>query len=136
MVSSSIHDRAVPNLPSRNFDGTEAFYGGFGFERAFRDTGWMILTRGGLQLEFFPTGDLDPLSSNVMCCLRVADVNELYDAIRQSGVPERTTGMPRLHPVRMQDWGLRAGYLVDPDGTQLTLIEQRDRPSAGLEAGQ
>jgi len=88
----------VPNLPSRNFDGTEAFYGGFGFERAFRDTGWMILTRGGLQLEFFPAGDWDPLSSNAMCCLRVADVDELYDAIRQSGVPDRTTGMPRLHP--------------------------------------
>ena len=88
----------MPNLPSRNFDGTEAFYGGFGFERAFRDTGWMILTRGGLQLEFFPAGDWDPLSSNAMCCLRVADVDELYDAIRQSGVPDRTTGMPRLHP--------------------------------------
>jgi hypothetical protein len=26
--------------------------------------------------------------------------------------------------VRKQDWGLRAGYLVDLDGTQLTLIEQ------------
>ncbi|WP_157731782.1 hypothetical protein [Arthrobacter sp. YN] len=34
-------------------------------------------------------------------------------------------GMPRLHPVRRQTWGLRAGYLIDPDGTQLTLIEQR-----------
>lgn len=118
-------DRAVPNLPSRGFDATETFYGGFGFERVFRDEGWMILTRGGLQLEFFPFPDLDPSSSSFMCCLRVADVDELYEAIRSSGVPAVTTGMPRLHPVRMQEWGLRAGYLVDPDGTQLTLIEQR-----------
>ncbi|MCS5724094.1 hypothetical protein N1028_13815 [Herbiconiux sp. CPCC 203407] len=60
-----------------------------------------------------------------MCCLRVADVDELYEAIRASGVPEASTGMPRLHAVRLQDWGLRAGFLIDPDGTQLTLIEQR-----------
>lgn len=60
-----------------------------------------------------------------MYCLRVGDVDELYGAIRRSGVPEQTTGMPRLHPVQVQPWGFRAGFLVDPDGTQLTLIEQR-----------
>ncbi|MCS5733457.1 bleomycin resistance protein [Herbiconiux daphne] len=125
MTSTTPPDRAVPNLPSRDFDGTEAFYRAFGFTTSFRDEGWMILTRGGLQLEFFPAPALDPLSSSFMCCLRVADVDELYDAIRRSGVPEKTTGMPRLHPVRAQEWGFRAGYLVDPDGTQLTLIEQR-----------
>ncbi|TBN58322.1 bleomycin resistance protein [Glaciihabitans arcticus] len=125
-MAATSRDRAVPNLPSRDFDETESFYGGFGFERLFRDTGWMILTRGNLHLEFFPLPDLDPPSSNFMCCLRVADVDELYDSMSGSGVPVGTVGMPRLHPVRMQDWGLRAGYLVDIDGTQLTLIEQRD----------
>ena len=124
MSSTPIPDRAVPNLPSRNFDETETFYISFGFERVFRDEGWMILARGSVQLEFFPFPDVDPQSSNFMCCLRVADVDELYDAIRRSGVTEATAGMPRLHPVRMQEWGLRAGYLIDADGTQLTLIEQ------------
>ncbi|QKJ18071.1 bleomycin resistance protein [Microbacterium hominis] len=117
-------DRAVPHLPSRDFDRTERFYGGFGFERVFRDEGWMILTRGGLQLEFFPHPELDPATSSFMCSLRVADVDELYAAVERSGVAERTVGMPRLHPVRLQEWGLRAGYLIDPDGTQLALIEQ------------
>jgi hypothetical protein len=124
MAMAPALDRATPNLPSSDFDATEAFYGGFDFKRSFRDTGWMILVRGGLQLEFFPAPDLDARSSNFMCCLRVTDVDELYDAIRRSGVQEGTIGMPRLHPVRMQEWGLRAGYLVDPDGTQHTLIEQ------------
>lgn len=122
MAAASVLDRATPNLPSRNFDDTETFYCGFEFERSFRDAGWMILARGGLELEFFPAPDLDPWSRSFMCCLRVTDVDELYDAIRRSGVQEATVGMPRLHPVRMQEWGLRAGYLVDPDGTQLTLI--------------
>ncbi|PXA67165.1 bleomycin resistance protein [Cryobacterium arcticum] len=125
MVSTPGNDRAVPNLPSRDFDATEAFYTAVGFERVFRDAGWMILTRGGLQLEFFPAPDLDPYSSSFMCSLRVADVDALYAAIRRAGVTEGTVGMPRLHPVRMQEWGLRAGYLVDLDGTQIALIEQR-----------
>ena len=124
-TGAPIIDRAVPNLPSSSFDETESFYGAFGFEPLFRDAGWLILTRGSVQLEFFPAPDFDPLSSSFMCCLRVSDVDELYDAIRSAGVPELSTGMPRLHRVRKQTWGLRAGYLVDRDGTQLTLIEQR-----------
>lgn len=124
MDSTPARDLAVPNLPSQDFDTTEAFYGGFGFERLFRDEGWMILKRTGLQLEFFPAPGFDPYSSSFMCCLRVVDVEELYDAILKSGVPVSTVGMPRLHPIRMQTWGLRAGYLIDPDGTQLALIEQ------------
>jgi len=117
-------DRAVPNLPSRDFDATEAFYAGFGFDRTFRNEGWMIITRGGLQLEFFPYPTLDPATSNFMCSIRVADVDELFEAIVEAGVSVRSTGAPRLHPVRMQPWGLRAGYLIDLDGTQLALIEQ------------
>jgi len=112
-------------MPSSSVDDTESFYSSFGFERPFRDEGWLILTRGTVQLEFFPAPDVDPLSSGAICCLRVADVDELYNAIRRSGAPEKRAGMPRLHPARHQTWGLRAGFLVDPDGTQLTLIEQR-----------
>jgi catechol 2,3-dioxygenase-like lactoylglutathione lyase family enzyme len=117
-------DRAVPNLPSRDFDATEAFYSSFGFERTFRDDGWMILARGGVQLEFFPHPELDPTKSDFMCSLRVADVDELFDAIVCAGVNVGSIGVPRLHAVRLQPWGQRAGYLIDLDGTQLALIEQ------------
>ncbi|MEM8724670.1 MAG: bleomycin resistance protein, partial [Pseudomonadota bacterium] len=51
-------DIATPNLPSRDFDATEAFYAQFGFECGYKDGGWMILRRGPaggrLVLEFFP----------------------------------------------------------------------------------
>lgn len=53
-MTARTRDRAVPALPARAFDETEAFYAGFGFVRVFRDAGWMILARGGLELEFFP----------------------------------------------------------------------------------
>ncbi|MCS3444184.1 bleomycin resistance protein [Microbacterium phyllosphaerae] len=116
-------DRAVPNLPSRDFDETVAFYGGFGFELAYRDDGWLILRSGELQLEFFLFADLVPEESSFMCSVRVDEVDELYRQIKEAGVVERSVGRPRLLPVQVQLWGQRAGVLVDPEGTQLHLIE-------------
>ena len=115
-------DRAVPNLPSRDFDTTVAFYGGFGFEVVFRDDGWLILRRESLELEFFPFPDLIPDASSFMCSIRVDDVDALVRQIADAGVVVGTHGRPRLHPVRMQSWGQRVGFLVDPDGTQVHLI--------------
>ncbi|HFT0573613.1 TPA: hypothetical protein ACH1RG_005859, partial [Klebsiella pneumoniae] len=57
-------DHVTPNLPSRDFDVTEAFYAKLGFATSWKDRGWMILQRGGLQLEFFPYPDLDPATSS------------------------------------------------------------------------
>ncbi|KJC64598.1 bleomycin resistance protein [Agreia bicolorata] len=118
-------DHAAPNLPSRDFNVTVAFYGAFGFEPSYRSDEWLILRRGDLQLEFFPFADLVPDESSFMCSVRVDDVDELYRRIKQTGVEEKSAGRPRLHPVTMQPWGLRAGFLIDPDGTQLNLIENR-----------
>ena len=120
-----MRDRAVPNLPSRDFDATAGFYGSFGFANTYRNDGWMILARGTVVLEFFAFPDVDPDASNAMCSIRVADVDALYDAIRATGVPEARVGFPRLHPVTRGDWGGRVGYLVDIDGTQLNLIGER-----------
>ena len=116
-------DRAIPNLPSRDFDATESFYGACGFERSFRDADWMILRRRDLQLEFFSPPGLDPAGSSFMCSVRVADLDELYAAIERAGVTVASRGIPRLVPPVQQPWGLRAGYLIDLDGTQLALIE-------------
>lgn len=121
-------DYAVPNLPSRGFEATIAFYGGFGFEVAYLAEDWLILRRGALQLEFFPFPDLVPEASSFMCSVRVDDVDDLYRQITSSGVPEQSVGIPRVHPVQWQPWGQRAGFLVDPDGTQLNLIANAPRP--------
>ena len=118
-------DHATPNLPARDFDATARFYGALGFEQGWRDGGWMILERGELMLEFFPFPDLDPLSSSFSCCLRLDDIDSLYDAAVAAGVPEAMAGHPRLHPARIEASGMRIAYLVDPDGTLLRLVENR-----------
>ena len=119
-------DRAVPNLPSRSFDATAEFYGGFGFAVAYRDGGWLILERGSIALEFFLAPEHDPYASWFMASIRVHDLDALFDAVRAAGVPEAVTGIPRLVPIALREWGQRAAYLIDLDGTQLHLIEETD----------
>lgn len=116
-------DRATPNLPARDFAATEAFYAALGFATRFRDRGWMILERGGLQLEFFPYPDLDPAVSSHGCCLRVDDLDTLYAACRAAEVPETSGGWPRLQPPRVEHSGLTIAYLVDLDGSLLRLVQ-------------
>ena len=115
-------DRATPNLPSRAFAETSAFYGRLGFVEQYRDSGWMILARGAVSLEFFPYPDLDPATSSFGCCLRLDDVDTFVQVCRDAAIPVATTGWPRLHLPRREDSGLRIGALIDPDGTLVRLV--------------
>lgn len=113
---------ATPNLPSRDFAATSAFYARLGFAQTYRDEGWMILTRDEVMLEFFPFPDLVPTESSFGCCLRLDDVDAFYRACLDAGLPESARGFPRLHPPRLEESGLRIGALLDPEGTLLRLI--------------
>ncbi|RYY32257.1 MAG: hypothetical protein EOP59_19480 [Sphingomonadales bacterium] len=119
-------DHATPNLPARNFDETEAFYAQLGFATSWKDSGWMILRRGGIALEFFPYPDLDPTQSSFGCCLRLDDLDAMIEAVRAAGVPVRERDMPRLQLPRREHSGLRIAYLVDLDGSLLRLIQNAD----------
>lgn len=55
------------------------------------------------------------------------DLDELWGAVHAAGVRVSSQGQPRLHRPRIEESGLRIGYLVDPDGTQPTLIEEPGR---------
>ena len=116
-------DHATPNLPSRDFSVTAAFYGGLGFVEGWRDAGWMILTRNGATLEFFPDPDLDPLSSSFGCCLRLDDLDAFYAAASGAGIAESDFGHPRLKPPTVEHSGMRIAYLIDPDGTLVRLVQ-------------
>jgi len=116
-------DHATPNLPSRNFATTSAFYAALGFAEGWRDDGWMILKRGGATLEFFPHPELDPLASWFSCCLRLDDLDAFYAVAKAAGLPETCSGEPRLHPPAVEHSGMRIAYLVDPDGTLLRLVQ-------------
>jgi catechol 2,3-dioxygenase-like lactoylglutathione lyase family enzyme len=115
-------DEVTPNLPSRNFDATVAFYAAIGFELSWRDENWLILERGTITLEFFPYPDLDPHMSSFGCCLRLDDVDSFYESCLKAGIPEAHIGFARLQPIKMQSFGLRMGALLDIDGSLLRII--------------
>ena len=120
-------DHATPNLPSRSFDVTIEFYETLGFMIVFQNSGWLILGRQGLILEFFPYPGLDPATSSFGSCLRLDDVDAFYSQCRGAGIPETTVGWPRVHPPVHQASGMRIGALLDPDGSLLRLVQN---PSA------
>ncbi len=116
-------DRAVPTLPSRDFDATVAFYRELGFEVYLRLPDWMILRAGTLELEFFPFHELDPQKSDFMCTLRLADIDAFCDLAVRAGVPAAATGIPRVVLPTDVPWG-RVAWVIDEDGTQLNLVRE------------
>ena len=116
-------DRITANLPSRDFAATAAFYAALGFAAAFRDTGWMILTRGPLEVEFFPWPDLDPKASNASACVRVDDLDGLLATWRGAGLSDSPRAIPRLTGVVKQPGVPRMFALVDGDGSLLRVLE-------------
>ena len=120
-------DRATPNLPSRDLAVTSDFYARLGFTERYRDDSWMILERGALTMEFFVYRDVDPLTSSFSACLRLDDLASFYAACVATGLPETSTGYPRLHAPRREPWGGVVGALIDLDGTLLRLIQNEPR---------
>ncbi len=110
-------------LPSRDLDATAAFYEALGFEVHYRDAGWLIMNRGALALEFFPHPRLRPATSDHQANLRIDDLDALHVSFALSGIAVNTVGIPRLTPIEAQEWGARAAFLIDLDGTLLRLIE-------------
>jgi hypothetical protein len=51
------------------------------------------------------------------------DVQGFYEVCKAAGVPEAHAGMPRIAPPRVEHWGGTVGYMVDPDGTLLRLVQ-------------
>jgi catechol 2,3-dioxygenase-like lactoylglutathione lyase family enzyme len=118
-------DHATPNLPSRQFAATARFYAALGFSEGWRDENWMILDRGSLKLEFFLHPGLEPAESWFSCCLRLDDLDAFYAECRASGLPEKSSGQPRLHPPRVDPSGLRHAALIDRDGNLIRLIQNQ-----------
>lgn len=119
--------RATPNLPSRDFDATEAFYARLGFERRYRDAGWMILSRGAAVVEFFPHPRLAAGQSWFSACLRAPEIEPLFAEWSDLGLSRNPRDIPRLTGIeRVGRDGPRLFALVDPDGSLWRVIEDME----------
>lgn len=114
-------DRITANLPFRDARETIHFYQALGFVVDYQDAQWLIMTRGPLELEFFPYPDLSPPDSAFSACVRVAALDALYTQWSSVGLPD--VGVPRLQgpPWSIAD-GLRMFALIDPNGSLLRCL--------------
>jgi catechol 2,3-dioxygenase-like lactoylglutathione lyase family enzyme len=111
-------DLAIPILPSRSLQSTLAFYRRLGFEgELVEGDAYAILSRGDLELHFFPHTELVPAESWAGCYLRVADVETLHKDFVAAGLPAR--GIPRMDAIENKPWGMREFAIVDEDGNLL-----------------
>ena len=108
-------DKSIPVLPSRSLHRTLAFYERLGFEGELlaQDT-YAIVTRGSLELHFFPHPMLNPAECYAGCYMRVADVDALHSTFVHAQLPAR--GIPRMEPVEDKPWLMREFALLDEDG--------------------
>jgi catechol 2,3-dioxygenase-like lactoylglutathione lyase family enzyme len=117
-------ERAVPVLPAADLGATLAFYERLGF----RETGspwarwnYLIVARGSIELHFFPKPDVDPLTTDFGCYLRVEDADALHRNWESVGVPTDPTTGSRLMEPGDTEYGLREFALVDPNGNLLRI---------------
>ncbi|MEM8775275.1 MAG: bleomycin resistance protein [Pseudomonadota bacterium] len=119
-------NRITANLPSRDFAVTEDFYGSLGFATAFKGDNWMILIRDSLEVEFFPHPELDPKSSWFSACMRLDDIDKMYQEWVDLGIPTEGTTLPRLGAPVKFDGAPRMFFLHDPDGSLWRILDNGD----------
>lgn len=126
MPKTMPRDRITANLPSRDFAATTAFYARLGFTVAFQGDDWLILTRGPLELEFFPLASLIPEQSAFSACIRVDDLDSLHSAWQRLGLPADLPAIPRLTDCFELPGAPRMFALIDNDGSLLRCLENGD----------
>ena len=82
----------------------------------YRDFGsGVVFFLGGGFLEVSGRSE-EPAGTNVQLWLQVRDADASCRQLREAGVTI-------LRPPRTEPWGLREGWIVDPDGVRIAVIE-------------
>ncbi|WP_324753568.1 bleomycin resistance protein [Roseovarius sp. Pro17] len=121
-------DRITANLPSRDFDITEQFYGTLGFQTVYRGERWMILARKGMEVEFFPHPDLDASGSWFSACMRLNDIDAVQAEWLDKGIATQGDAFPRMGaaPIVLGGDAPRMFTLHDPDGSLWRVLDNGD----------
>ena len=117
-----MEEYAVPVLPSRDLHETLAFYERLGFRSQgapIEQYHYLVIGRGSIELHFFDSPDVDPLTTDAGCYVRVEDADALHREWEAIGVPANPSTGSRLMSPSDTDYGLREFALVDPSGDLL-----------------
>ena len=110
-------ESAIPILPAVDLEGTHAFFETLGFRTRYSspvsERGYLIVTRGDLELHFFSHPHLGSVENYAGCYWRVKDADTLHAEYSSLGLP--STGAPSLSALENKPWGMREFALLDPN---------------------
>jgi catechol 2,3-dioxygenase-like lactoylglutathione lyase family enzyme len=119
-----VDEYAVPVLPSKDLEETLAFYSRLGFDlrgAPIERYRYLIIGRGSIELHFHDAPDVDPLTTDAGCYIRVRNADVLHREWDQIGVPTDSATGSRLSSPTDTDYGLREFALVDKSGNLLRI---------------
>ena len=122
--AQGVDEYAVPILPSRDLEETLAFYIRLGFElrgAPIETYRYLIIGRGSIELHFWDAPNVDPLTTDAACYVRVLDADALHREWEGAGITsDPATGSRLVAPVDT-DYGIREFALVDKSGNLLRI---------------
>jgi catechol 2,3-dioxygenase-like lactoylglutathione lyase family enzyme len=121
-VADATREYAAPILPARDLHATLAFYRRLGFElrgAPIERYRYLIVARGGIELHFWESADVDPLTTDASCYLHVRDADALHREWEHVGISHDPATGSRLMGVQSTDYGMREFAMVDPNGNLL-----------------
>ena len=91
---------------------------------------YLIIGRGSIELQFWDAPDVDPLTTDASCYIRVDDADALHREWKGVGIQSDPATGSRLMPPVDTDYGIREFALVDQSGNLLRVGSPLGRLSA------
>jgi uncharacterized glyoxalase superfamily protein PhnB len=111
-----------PFLPAKDFDLSKRFYEALGFEILLDDEVAIFSSgAGGFILQRYHQKDW---VENFMMQLMVDNLDDWWAHIQTLDLPTKFN-VPPPKPPKVQPWGLRIAYVVDPSGVLWHIAERR-----------
>ncbi len=108
----------IAKLPMRNKSATKHYYiNQLGFQALGNEEydGYLMIFKENIELHFFEFKELDPKENYGQVYIKTNHIDELYEAIKNSGVAIHPNGHLETKP-----WGQREFSLLDPNHNLLT----------------
>ncbi len=113
---------ARPFLPARDFDLSKRFYEALGFEKVLDDD--VAIFRVGASSFVLQNYFQKDWAENFMMQLMVDDLDAWWSHVASLDLPARF-GIAEPKPPKVQPWGLRIAYVVDPAGVLWHVAQRR-----------
>ena len=113
---------ARPFLPAKDFEQSKRFYEALGFEK--RLDGEVAIFGVGASSFILQKYFQKNWAENFMMQLMVDDLDEWWAHVSSLDLPAKF-GVSEPKPPKVQAWGLRVAYLVDPSGVLWHVAQRR-----------